>query len=138
MGSIRRVELEWTGSGISFIGGGTEPPSPRITVDGDGADGPSPMHLLLLAAGACSGIDIVMILEKMRVTIDRFTMEVVGERVDDDPRRYRSIKLIFRLSGDGLDRSKAERAAALSVEKYCSVVHSLDPGMSLEHEVEVS
>ena len=96
------------------------------------------MHVLLLAAAACAGIDVVMILQKMRVTIDGFAIDATGERVDDPPRRYRSIKLVFKLAGKGLDRAKAERAVQLSVDKYCSVIHTLSPDVQLDYEIELS
>ena len=138
MGPTRKVQLEWTGHGDAFRAVGVEPPSSQIVIDGDAIEGPSPMQVLLMAAGACSGIDIVMILQKMRVTIDQFSIDAIGERVEEHPRRYKSMKLIFKLRGDGIDRSKADRAAQLSVDKYCSVLRTLDPDMQLEYEVVLS
>ena len=63
----RAILLEWSGQGTRFEGGGTEPSTPAIVLDGDGAAGPSPMLTLLLACAACSGADVVTILRKMRV-----------------------------------------------------------------------
>jgi uncharacterized OsmC-like protein len=37
-----------------------------------------------------------------------------------------------------LDRTKAERAVTLSLEKYCSVLHSLNPDTQLDHEIELT
>ncbi len=138
MDSLRSAHLEWTGRGLHFRGRGTNPDTPLIDLDGDGGSGPSPMHVLLLAAAACAGIDVVMILGKMRVKIDGFSIDATGERVADPPKRFRAIKLVFKLAGDGLDRAKAERAVQLSVEKYCSVIHTLAPDVRLDYEIELA
>ncbi len=138
MGSVRAVRLEWTGSGLEFSGSGVTPESPAISIDGDHENGPAPMQLLLYAAGACSGIDVVHILRKMRVDVKRLAVDVSGERRDEDPRRFESIHLTFHVEGDGLDESKAGRAVQLSVAKYCSVVHSLAPDISISHDVAIS
>jgi putative redox protein len=133
----RAVRLEWTGERLRFVGAGTTPPTPATAIDGDGETGPSPMITLLLAAAACSAADVVVILEKMRVRLTRLLVEVVGTRRDEEPRRYIAIHYRFRLAGDGLDRHKAERAVSLSLEKYCSVVHSLAPDIRVDHEIVV-
>ena len=134
----RVVGLEWTGEGLKFNGAGTHPETPSITIDGDGEAGPSPMIALLLAAAGCSAIDVVLILKKMRVQLSSLTVEVEGMRRDEDPRRYTSLTLRFRLSGDELDQSKAERAVGLSIDKYCSVIHTLAPEVVISHAVEIA
>jgi putative redox protein len=131
----RAVRLTWSGSGMRFSGEGTDPASPPIGVDGHGEVGPGPMQVLLIAAASCSGSDVVSILAKMRVTLRRFVVDVVGTRRDEEPRRYIAIRFRFALDGDGLDRAKAERAVALSLEKYCSVVSSLAPDIAISHEI---
>jgi putative redox protein len=137
MGSTRAVRLEWTGSELEFSGVGVTPESPRISIDGDHVSGAAPMQLLLHAAGACSGIDVVLILRKMRVELERLTVDVSGERRAEDPRRFESIQLSFHVWGKGVDQAKAARAVQLSVEKYCSVLHSLAPDISVSHRVAV-
>lgn len=133
----RAVRLEWCGSGLQFCGGGTIPETPMIQVDGDGQTGPSPMLVLLLACAGCTASDVILMLEKMRVTVTSLTVDVMGERHDGDPQRYSRLKLLYRIAGDGLDSVKAQRAVGLSLEKYCSVVHSLAPDVVVDHEIEV-
>ncbi len=134
----RAVRVEWTGRGLAFRGGGTEPETPAITIDGDGQEGPSPMLALLLAAAGCSGADVVVILEKMRVPIRDLSIDVSGTRRDEEPRRYTHLTFRFRVEGDGVDSAKVERAVALSIDKYCSVVASLAPDLRVEYQVEVA
>lgn len=86
--------------------------------------GPRPTEVLLSAVGTCSGIDVVDILHKMRYTIDQFAITVHGERAEEHPRRFTKIELRFQLQGD-IPVEKVQRAVSLSVEKYCSVAHSL-------------
>ncbi len=135
MGSDRAVQLTWLGTGMQFSGAGTEPATPPMVIDGDGAAGPSPMLALLLAAGGCTGADVVSILAKMQVHLRRCDIAVSGTRRDEHPRRYVAVRLRFTLAGDGLDRPRAERAVSLSLTKYCSVLHSLAPDVAIEHEI---
>ena len=134
----RAVRVEWTGTGLAFRGGGTEPATPAVTIDGDGEQGPSPMLALLLAAAGCSGADVVVILEKMRVPIRGLSIDVSGTRRDEEPRRYTHLMFRFRVEGDGVESAKVERAVALSIDKYCSVVASLAPDLRVEYQVEVA
>jgi putative redox protein len=133
----RSVRLEWEGYGLRFRGGGTEPETPSIPLDGDGATGPSPMLALLLALAACSGSDVVVMLQKMRVDLRSAVLEIEGTRRDEEPRRYVAITLRYRLAADGLDRARAQRAVSLSLEKYCSVAHSLARDIELSYEIEL-
>jgi putative redox protein len=91
------------------------------------------MLTLLLAAASCSGSDVVSIMGKMRVVLRDFRIEVHGVRRDHEPRRYVSMHFDYHLSGDGLDEIKARRAIDLSIEKYCSVIHSLAPDIAITY-----
>lgn len=95
-----------------------------------------PMVSLLMACGACSGIDIVMILEKQRQDFSELKIKVFGKREKDKtPAIWESVRVEYYLKGD-LDNAKAERAAELSIEKYCSVLETLRrAGARVEYEV---
>jgi putative redox protein len=129
-GETKRVVLTWQ-EGLRFSGG--ESGGPAIVIDGDNAAGPGPMVALLLAAAACSGSDVVVILEKMRLKLEALTIAVEGTRRVEAPRRYVSIHLDYRIRGEGLDQVKARRAIDLSLEKYCSVIHSLAPDIAITY-----
>jgi putative redox protein len=80
----------------------------------------------------------VLILQKMRVQLRELRIEVSGVRREQEPRRYTAIHLDYHLGGEGLDRAKATRAVKLSVEKYCSVIHSLAPDIIVTHAVSLA
>lgn len=132
MSNLRHATMTWT-HGLTFEGGA--PGGPVIRLDGDGGEGPSPVVALLLAAAACTGSDIVSILEKSRAGLTSCRIEMTGTRREDHPRRFVAIHMVFRLAGTALDEAKARRAVDLSLEKYCSVVHSLAPDIALTHEL---
>jgi putative redox protein len=87
--------------------------------------GVRPMQLLLMGLGGCSGIDILSILKKQRQNVTGFRMRIEGEREPGkDPSLWKNIDVVVELKGD-VDPDKAEKAVALSMEKYCSVSETL-------------
>jgi putative redox protein len=126
----KKVTLVWQ-QGLFFHGG--EPGGPAILIDGDNAAGPGPMVTLLLAAASCTGSDVVAILQKMRVPFSNLSIEVSGIRREAEPRRYTAIHFEYRIGGAGVDPLKVRRAIDLSLEKYCSVVHSLAPDIAITY-----
>jgi putative redox protein len=129
-GETKRVTLAWE-RGLIFRGGAAS--GPQTVIDGDNTAGPGPMLTLLLAAAACSGSDIVIILEKMRIALRTFRIEASGVRREQDPKRYTALHLEYHIAGDGLDEGRARRAIDLSLEKYCSVVASLAPDTKISY-----
>lgn len=136
MPETRSAHLHWQRN-MEFIGHGTHPVTAGMTVDGDGNTGPSPMIALLLACAGCSASDVVSILEKMRVELSELTVDITGTRRDEAPKRYVRIQFRFRMGGAGMTREKAQRAVDLSLEKYCSVVHSLASDIAITSEIEI-
>ena len=134
---VKHVTLRWSGEGLRFDGGPDGlPPS---VVDGGSKAGPSPTDHLLLAFAGCMGADVVDILNKSRVPIERLEVDVVGTRAPAPPGRFVAIKMTFRVSGPAsADRPKVERAVDLSRETYCSVLHSLRPDLELSFEIRLS
>ena len=84
-----------------------------------------PMQLLLMGLGGCSGIDILSILKKQRQNVTGFRMRIEGEREPGkEPSLWKNIELVFEFEGE-VELDKAEKACALSMEKYCSVSETL-------------
>jgi len=128
----KRITVDWR-EGLTFAGG--EPDGPVTVIDGDNAAAPGPMLQLLLAAASCTGSDVVMILQKMRVRLGQLRIEASGVRREQDPRRYVALHFHFTIAGEGLDEAKGRRAVELSLERYCSVIHSLAPDIRITHEL---
>ena len=109
------------------------------SIDNGGSNyGFRPMQLILSALGSCSAIDMVSVLKKQRQTVEQFKIVVEGEREQDTiPSLWKSIKVSFELHGD-IDKEKAVKAGALSIEKYCSVAETLRrAGTEITWEVNV-
>ncbi|HEX7335645.1 MAG TPA: OsmC family protein [Gemmatimonadales bacterium] len=130
MGETKQISLAWK-EGLQFVGGA--PGGPTTSIDGDNGAAPGPMVTLLLAAASCTGSDVVVILEKMRVKLRELRIDVEGKRREQEPRRYVSIHFAYHLAGEGIDQAKARRAIELSLEKYCSVIHTLAPDIRITH-----
>jgi len=131
---MERVSLDWTGTGLEFIG---RRDGMDTRIDGQGVAGPNPVALLLEAAAACMAIDVVDILEKGRQELAGLRVEVEAIRMDEPPRYVRWIRLLFDIRGP-VDEAKARRAITLSFDKYCSVFHSLRKDLEYEWDVRLS
>ena len=96
------------------------------------------MESVLMAVAGCSGIDMVSILKKQKQNVTKFSAEVEGERIQvDDAKPFKSILVKFFVDGD-VDPAKAQKAAQLSFEKYCSVSKTLEPNVEVNFEVFVN
>src|SRR5438045_5563712 len=129
-----RIHVEWVG-GHRFEDG--RPNGPPARIDGEGDTGQSPPETLLTALATCVAYDVIDILAKQRTPISSLEIDVVGERVDTIPRRYKHITLNFRIGGRGIEQDKALRAIELSANKYCSVRETLRPDLQIDWTVEV-
>ncbi|MFM7720197.1 MAG: OsmC family protein [Sediminibacterium sp.] len=105
---------------------------------GGHGNGVRPMQALLSALGGCSGVDVVMILNKQKENIDHYEMVITGERaVGKEPALWEKVHVVFKLKGSMI-KEKAEKACALSIDKYCSVAATLRAaGAVITWEVEI-
>jgi putative redox protein len=112
----------------------------RLVMDsspGDGREGagPSPMQTVLGALAGCTGMDVVSILTKMRVPLERMTIDVEAERAAEHPRVFTKIHLRYEFGGAGVTREPVEKAVTLSLERYCSVTAMLRKSAEITHEI---
>ncbi|MEP6637427.1 MAG: OsmC family protein [Acidobacteriota bacterium] len=98
---------------------------------------PSPMELLLIALGGCTGADIVSILEKKRQQVTGYNIEVRGERRAEHPRIYTRIEVVHYLSGHDIDPKAVRHAVELSETKYCSVSAMLGAAAQISMRFEI-
>ena len=125
------ARLVWQ-SGLRFVG--VNASGVETVIDGDHQAGASPVELLLEAVGACSGVDVVMILQKMHEPLTRLEVSLDGDRHSPEPRYLTAVRVRFDAWGDGLKPEKVARAINLSFAKYCSVYHSLRRDLKLQPE----
>lgn len=100
--------------------------------------GVRPMEMLLLGLGGCTGIDVVSMLNKMRVPFERFEMAIEGDRVETHPKIYKNITIRYQFTGPDIAPDKIIRAVTLSQEKYCSVSAVLAASAHIDAEIEIN
>ncbi|SFC68610.1 putative redox protein [Bacillus sp. OV322] len=131
-----KTNVAWNGN-MSFTG--NTPSGHEITMDaseesGGTNSGARPTELLLNALAGCTGIDIITILQKMRLNPLSFHLEVDGERAEDHPKRFTSIHIHYSLEG-ALPEDKVIRAIMLSKDKYCSVSKTLSAQVTASYSI---
>ena len=117
---LKIAKLRYAG-GEQFVG---ESPSGHSVVTqfgGEKITASSPMELLLISLGGCTGADVVGILEKKRQRVTGYEIEVRGERRAEHPRIYTRIEVVHKVSGYSIDPKAVAHAIELSETKYCSV-----------------
>jgi putative redox protein len=135
-----KAKLVWDGVlGFEASGGSGRSITTDAPVEAGGRSlGPTPMELVLFGLGGCMGIDLVLILQKSRVELSAFTMELAGVRASEHPKGFTKIKIRLHLKGKGLSDAAIGRAVNLSMEKYCSVRSSLKAEVITEYSFENS
>jgi putative redox protein len=135
----KEIDLKWNGkmSFTSVLG------DHKITVDaapefGGENTGPGPKTLIMVSLAGCTGMDIVSLLEKMRVDFKTFNIKVEAELSDEHPKKYNELKVIYELSGNNIEFDKVEKAVKLSEEKYCGVWATLKPGVKISYEIRIN
>ena len=118
---------------------GTSPSGHAMVLDTDKerSSAPSPVELLLLALGSCTATDVAGIMAKKRQRVTRYVVEVSGERRDEHPRKFTSMKVHHILTGHALSRNAVAQAIELSDTKYCSVAATLRPGVEIQSSFEI-
>jgi putative redox protein len=83
--------------------------------------GPRPKPMMLAALGGCTSMDVVSILNKMRVEFKSLNVVVEGELSEEHPKRFLKMHVIYEVEGENLSLDKIQKAVKLSEEKYCGV-----------------
>jgi len=99
--------------------------------------GPKPKLLLLIALAGCTGMDIISLLNKMRVEFSELNITVDGDTVDEHPKKFTRIKITYEVTGKNIDRDKVEKAVIMSQEKYCSVSATLKDSVNIDYIINI-
>jgi len=133
------AKLRWNGK-MGFVG--VYGSNHAVVMDvrpESGGDGtaPSPMELVLMALGGCSGVDVAEILRKKRLNVRDFQIILEGERAEDYPKVFTKVQMTFVFEGEGLTMKPLEDAVRLSLDKYCSVAGMVGKTADIQWKVEI-
>ena len=120
---MQTASIQWIGEQKFF---GTSPSGHAVAFDSDrdSNKAPGPMEMVLLALGACTATDMVLILEKKRQKLEALEVLCSGERAPDPPTVWVKLDVLFRIRG-AVDDAAVQHAMSLTEEKYCSVAAML-------------
>lgn len=130
------ITTKFTG-GMAF---NAEIGDPEVLMDASPTEGgidsgPGPKKLMLTSLAGCTGIDVVSILNKMKVEFSNFTMDVEGFLTEEHPRIYHQVKIIYKIKLAEADQAKMEKAVRLSEDKYCGVMAMFRAFAKVETEI---
>ena len=108
-----------------------------METNGDRGSAATPIELLLVALGGCTGSDVVDILRKKRQQVSDYRIEVSGERRSDFPRSFKTIHVRHLIKGHDISEAAVKQAVDLSGSKYCSVAATLRPAAEISMSFEI-
>lgn len=132
-----KITTEWKG-GMTFESDNPSGKTLMMDTDVEGSNerfGLSPKALMLSSLAGCTGLDVVSVLDKMKVTDYDFKMDVSGELTNEHPKYYHKVKLDYHFYGKNLDEKKIKKAVDLSVDKYCGVMEMFRQFAKLDTEI---
>ena len=123
--------------GMHFIGDldGLKIPVDAKKEFGGQNKGPLPKGLVLTALAGCTAMDVIGMLEKMRIELESFTVEAEGELAKEHPKVFTKILITYTLKGDDIPYEKVEKAVNLSQDMYCGVSAMLKKITQIDHRI---
>lgn len=104
---------------------------------GGNGTGVSPMELLMLGIGGCSGMDVISVLKKKKQEVFDLRVNISGKLAPEYPKRYTEMNLEFVVKGRGIDESAVKKAIDLSMDKYCSVKATLEGSAKVSYTYQI-
>ena len=120
---MQTAEVKWI-AGQKFLAKSPSGHTVMMDSDRESNQAPGPMEMVLMALGACTATDIVIVLQKKRQKLDSLEVICSGERAAEPPTVWIKLEIVYRLRGT-LDEKAVKHAIELSEEKYCSVAAML-------------
>lgn len=134
------VNITWEGN-MKFVGtdeSGLQIPMDASSIYGGKNEGVRPMELMLMSLGGCTGIELGHILNKMRVVYDRLDIEVSGNRVEEHPKVFSDIHIVYRLSGENIPLEKVNKALQMAEQVYCSASNMIKKVAEITYSLEIN
>ena len=134
---MAKAQMTWL-SGMALEG--TAESGHRVVVDsspdvGGENRGFRPTELTLISLMGCTGIDVLSILQKMRVTVEAFDMDADADRRETHPKIFEHVTANYRLTSPDCTPTQLERAVTLSAERYCTVSAMLEPPVAIRRVI---
>jgi putative redox protein len=124
MANTNHITTKWLGK-MAFES--TNPSGHTLRIDAspdDGGEGSGfrPKALMLSGLAGCSGLDVAMLIKKMKLDVDDFQIDTIAHLTEEHPKYYDSVVVEYHFYGANLNEAKLQRAVDLSIEKYCGVM----------------
>jgi len=103
----------------------------------DTTSAPTPKEGVLNAMCACSGMDIVTVAEKMRVTLSELSLEAHAEKSSTLPSYFSKVHMKYFLRGDQ-EPEKFIKVVVFSMTKYCGVSYMISKVCPITYEVHLN
>ena len=132
------IDMAWMDN-VAFE---TEMDGHKVVVDAPieagGSDlGPRPKRLMLTALAGCTGVDVVMILKKMKIVPEAFNVIIEADVTEEHPKHYNKMKIVYQFKGKNLPMDKLKKAVNLSETTYCGVSAVYKKAMEMETEIRI-
>ncbi|AQS58055.1 OsmC family protein [Desulforamulus ferrireducens] len=137
---MSKVLINWEGN-MKFVGvddSNIQVPMDASEIYGGLGQGVRPMELMLMSLGGCTGIEVTHILKKMRITFEELNIEVKGNRVDDHPKVFGDIQVIYRFKGANVPAEKVNKALQLAEQVYCSAANMMNKVAKIDYCFEIN
>jgi putative redox protein len=102
---------------------------------GGNNEGPGPKSLMMVSLAGCTGMDIVLMLNKMRIKFEDLTINVDGNVTEEHPKHFDYMHISYIIKGKEIPVDKVEMAITMSLEKYCGVSYSFRQAMKITHKL---
>ena len=107
--------------------------------EGEVSKGLTPMQLIAMGVAGCTSMDVINILEKRRLDVRDFNVQVEVERRDEIPRVFTHLHFIYTVTGKNIQRKDVEFAVKLSEEKYCQGIAMMRAsGAGISNEIVIN
>ncbi len=136
---MMQAKVKWTG-GLQFVGESGS--NHAIVMDADASHaeagkGMTPMELLLVAIGGCTGMDVASMLQKKRQQVNAVEVKVTGTQAKEYPMKFTGIELEYIITGKDIPEDAVRKSIELSMEKYCSVKATLEGVAKIDYRYKI-
>src|SRR5688500_12907259 len=135
-GNTYKATVHYAGDEF-FIGIPPSGHAQTIDTKGERKAAPSPLEMLLVSVAACTAADVISILQKKREDVTDYNVEIIGERVEEHPKKFIKFHIHHIVRGRSVSEKSVAAAIELSDTKYCSVAATVRPTAEITTSYEI-